>query len=270
MGLVDLQEQDRINTTLLVFTGLASWTPAMGALLVSGIDPAGRPRDIPAGNLGRVGNPGVAASEAQIQWAHKVFANWLDCQLENDGTSNIQASKVDIKPAEFLMWCMEDYDDFPTSMKPLWLDYITSLLGWNHQLGVPLPAPSSLVTRAAALEKLGSPISAERTQTKSIPGTLSPDDAMYVERLSASLRSNVDPVLAERIIEALGRAGNPRELKLVWLQLCKIAESGKYDDLKFSGEIDGEGHVLVPGVTRRWKPFTRGALGQCLNKQKPR
>lgn len=265
----ELQERERINATFKSFTGLDSWTPAMGALLVSGLVPAGRPHGIPvgAGAICSVRNLAVAANEQEIQWARKVLENWLDGNVDDDDeASRLQALKAEIKPSEFLLWAMEDYDGSPAFMTPPWLDYLLALLEWKHQDNVPLPAPSSLVTRASALEKLVPLNGIESTPTKSIPQTVSSDDATYVEQLSASLRRTVEPVLAKRIIEALGRSENPRVLKSVWTQLCKMAESKKYDDLKF----DGEGEISIPAAGKMWKRYTRDALRQCLRKHRPK
>lgn len=88
---------NRINARLLHFVRLKSWTPAMGALLISGIEPPLDCIDISVGGIG-LDEKALHGSNARFQEARAILNSW---QAEKG------AQSLEIEPSDFLIWCVE-------------------------------------------------------------------------------------------------------------------------------------------------------------------
>lgn len=91
---------DRINARLLHYLKLKSWTPAMGALLISGIEPPPGCIVIPRG--------GIGLDERVLDAGHERFHKALSILDEWQlwpGVADKQSLKIE--PSDFLIWCVE-------------------------------------------------------------------------------------------------------------------------------------------------------------------
>ena len=261
---VDIKERERINATLTFFLSLSAWTPAMGALLVSGIIPVGKPTAIPTENNCSLRNPAVPASEHEIQRAHQVLENWIEWNLDTADRTSIQALNTCLSPLDFLRWCVEDYEDLAEWSWPGWLRYWTSFVGWEDQSGVPLPAPGILVARAAELEHVASFIRFERPDIEATSMIGPVDNVAYVALMRASILANPKSPIASLIVQALASSDDPQSPLAVWVQLCKMAESKKHAALKYVDDTT----LKIPEGGRGWTIYTKDGLQQYLNRYK--
>jgi prophage regulatory protein len=89
-----------INARLLDYLHMPEWTPAMGALIVSGVAPEANCTEIPSEGIGLDGLPIQAASDRLVQ-ARRFLTDWSYwAEDETDLASQVT-------PAQFLHWCQE-------------------------------------------------------------------------------------------------------------------------------------------------------------------
>jgi hypothetical protein len=101
------------NDRILDYLELKSWTPVMGALLISGIDPPPECNEIPDGGIGLDEKP-LHASDPRFHEARHILKEWHDCaDLEDDHV-------VDIDPVDYINWCIDQ--DIQTEWLALFLD----------------------------------------------------------------------------------------------------------------------------------------------------
>ena len=108
-------EGGNINARLLHYLQFKTWTPAMGALLISGIEP---PRDcnaIPDEGIGLDEKP-LHASDSRFHQARLILRDWHDWQ-EDSGDQSLE-----IEPPGFLTWCIKE--DISTEWMRLFLELI--------------------------------------------------------------------------------------------------------------------------------------------------
>lgn len=87
----------------------------------------------------------------------------------------------------------------------------------------------------------------------------------YAGQLAKSIRDHSKSAIAERIAAAVLAAENPAKSTSVWIQLCSMAKSGQFMDLKFFSDVE----LRQPGGKTGWKPLTKRALEQLLGRFKP-
>lgn len=237
----------------------------MGAMLVCGIMPVGKPIDIPAANNISLRNRIDPASERDVARAHKVLKEWVEWHVD-DGKTPEQALTTNLDTPDYLEWCQDRYENTPDFFRPTWWNYWEAFCGWGHQTSAPSPAPRELVERAIALEYASSLRPSERHQIASQPPARSDDVVAYVKRVCTSINATGRSPIAKQIMEAIETAGDPRSPSSVWAELCKVARSKKYASLKYVSDIQLE----IPGEKSGLKPYTQKALQQFLNRHKPK
>lgn len=90
----------RINARLLQYVRLKSWTPAMGALLISGIEAPMDCIDIPVSGIG-LDEIALDAGHERLRKARSILDEW---QLWPTDANKLSLA---IEPSDFLIWCVE-------------------------------------------------------------------------------------------------------------------------------------------------------------------
>lgn len=97
----DIVQGGRINDRLLHYVRLKSWTPAMGALLISGIEPPLGCIDIPVGGIG-LDERVLRGSNERFHKARSILSEWNLWPADAGNPSSA------IEPSDFLIWCVEN------------------------------------------------------------------------------------------------------------------------------------------------------------------
>lgn len=92
---------EKINARILGYLQMPTWTPVMGALLISGIAPPVDCIEIPDGGSGLEGKP-LHASNARFHEARRILQEWQ--YREEDSGIHIKS----LDPADFLIWCIDE------------------------------------------------------------------------------------------------------------------------------------------------------------------
>ena len=111
-------EGGRINDRLLQYLQLKTWTPAMGALLIAGIDPPVDCNEIPDDGVG-LDERSLHASNSRFIDARRILREWHEWQ-EDAGEHFLE-----IEPIRFINWCLKD--DINTE----WLHLFLRLIGFD-------------------------------------------------------------------------------------------------------------------------------------------
>lgn len=118
-------EGGKINGRLLHYLQMNTWTPAMGALLISGIEPPLNCNAIPDGGIGLDNKP-LSASNARFHEARRVLSNWHDWNNDVGTKSDV------VKPHPFLDWCISE------GISTEWLRLLLELSGYTDENSVDL------------------------------------------------------------------------------------------------------------------------------------
>ena len=117
----------RINARLLHYTQLKSWTPAMGALLISGIEP---PQDCI-----KISSGGIGLDERALHAGHERFHKARDILCEwHQGPDDAGNQSLEIEPSDFLIWCIEK------DINSEWMRLMLELTGCTDENAVDLTA----------------------------------------------------------------------------------------------------------------------------------
>jgi predicted DNA-binding transcriptional regulator AlpA len=120
-------EGERINAHLLHYLEFKTWTPAVGAMLIAGIDPPLGCNEIPDVGIGLDEKP-LDATDSRFRQAHHIFKEWHEWKDDSGDPS------LDMKPLRFLDWCMRE--DISTE----WLLLFLELCGFADKNTVDLTA----------------------------------------------------------------------------------------------------------------------------------
>jgi predicted DNA-binding transcriptional regulator AlpA len=123
----DIVQGGRINARLFHYVRLKSWTPAMGALLISGIEPPLGCIDIPVGGVGLDEKP-LHGGDERFQKARSILSEW------NLWPADAGNQSVEIEPSRFFLWCIEQ------DINSEWLRLIFELTGCIDEDAVNLTA----------------------------------------------------------------------------------------------------------------------------------
>lgn len=104
-----------------------TWTPAMGALLICGIDPPLNCNAIPDGGIGLDEKP-LNASNARFHEARRIFSEWHDWRNDVGDQSQV------VEPPDFLSWCINE------EISTEWLRLFLELIGHADDNSVDLTA----------------------------------------------------------------------------------------------------------------------------------
>lgn len=119
----------QINNTLLHFLRMESWTPAMGALLISGVVPPTDATEIPESGDGLDGQP-VLPGSGRLLDAKSALRDWHYSE-EDSGEAH---GRSEVTPFDFLLWCQEDRRDSP------WLRLMVDIAGAQEKGSLNLTA----------------------------------------------------------------------------------------------------------------------------------
>lgn len=111
---------ERINARIQSYLQLPTWTPVMGALLVSGIAAPVDCDEIPDGGMGLDQLP-VHASNARFHEARRILLEWREWEEDNEAQASAMA------PADFLTWCQDQ------EIKTGWLTLILEVAGCGDE-----------------------------------------------------------------------------------------------------------------------------------------
>jgi hypothetical protein len=147
----EIDERHQINARLGRFCALEGWTPAMGAMLIAGLNPIPGCTEIPE-RCASLRDPSLPGEARAIRHARAALQEWIESSEEDVELGLVDKVPEQVTPTEFLLWSMEQYASSPDSSKPGWLPYWLSYAGWDSNGDAPRPAPPPLVVRAASLE----------------------------------------------------------------------------------------------------------------------
>jgi prophage regulatory protein len=109
-----------INTHVLSYLQMASWTPAMGVLIVCGIAPEADCTQIPSEGTGLDDKP-IKHASVQLTKARQMLAEWYEW-VEDE-----QEPITEMPPGRFLYWCQDSGIDTD------WLRLCLELLGFRDE-----------------------------------------------------------------------------------------------------------------------------------------
>ena len=133
-------EGGQINSKLQAYLQLKTWTPAMGAMLISGIQPPSDATEIPASGTGLDGKP-LLGHDKRFQIARSIFSNWQEQQEENEEMKSL------MPPVDFLAWCVEEKE-----IHTEWLALFLEVFGFKDSNAVDLtPARFAMLTSNSKL-----------------------------------------------------------------------------------------------------------------------
>jgi len=261
----DLKERDRINTLILRFYALDSWTPAMGAMLMAGVIPTPGCTDILAAAF-QIENEARPATPYQIHQAQKVLDRWVEYHTDED-TDEFDGP-TEMSPLDFMVWCDESYDSSPASFKPDWLPYFYSFITDSTKSQAPIPAPFELVARAHKLESWAA-ISQEKSASVGRVNAPVPEDIYLQAEARIGVRKNVisqsgKPNTIEHELRiAQAASANPADSFEVWGHLCAMARCGRY--VKLTATPDGG--VMVATSTGRTRAYSQKLVKRFIDKE---
>lgn len=256
-----IKERERINSHLDHFWSLATWTPAMGAMLVSGVAPAPNCTEISRSGAD-LRNPGTAATQRSLDDAERTLADWREyweIRIEDGETLQIPS---EIAPFDFLLWCWDEYQSRPDWVRPPWLRYWLAFTGMEVDGDAPLPAPTQIVSRAAELEAFATVWHSKATAAQPAPQEgsqpLSPLTLEVVKLIESDGRS----AIKHEIVKALKLANDPRNASAVWVHLCEMARSAKHPTLRYLDDAT----LKIPGSKKPWREYKRDTLELYLGR----
>lgn len=156
------------------FLELPTWTPAMGALLVSGIIPPAGCTTIPNGGISLDNQP-LNMATVQFANARKILNQWNDW-IEDAGCT---ISHDSVTPYEFFIWC--DQEEIEND----WLRLLRHLAGcpvdgYVASLPSPVEVLSSLLTTQASTKPASDPHSSSQSEALQPQPFANPAKSNYV------------------------------------------------------------------------------------------
>lgn len=130
------------NGYLTACLRLDTWTPAMGALLVSGIKAQPGCCEIPLGGDG-VDGQSLDASNSRFDQARSILRRWAEQNSDDDESDTLtrpDALPCTISPVDFFIWCDDEQIDTD------WLRLIKEIAG------CPAPGSVKLIPTSIALQ----------------------------------------------------------------------------------------------------------------------
>ncbi|HDR8986249.1 TPA: hypothetical protein QDA89_005232 [Burkholderia vietnamiensis] len=118
----------KLHETLRDYLDMANWTPVMGALLLSGIQPQGDSAELPkSGGVSLDGTEIVGFGIGQYQEARVILKQWNDW-CEDRGRD----PATGMRPIEFIDWCVEDEikERFAVHYSFKWIDVFKDMIGY--------------------------------------------------------------------------------------------------------------------------------------------
>lgn len=182
-------ELGRRDEAIYEFLAMKYWTPAMAALLVSGIRAENGSVQIPAAGVGLDNQP-LPGSSPRFHEARRILAEWNDW-IEDGEQDGRNASTSEIDPIDFFAWCDDERIDTE------WLRLFRLMAG-SPTKGQIDTAPSSLSLFAQPNSSAIQGANVARPSSDRQPTTLAP----VVHKLNT--RRNVLSSVIERAVELAG------------------------------------------------------------------
>jgi prophage regulatory protein len=107
----------QINARLLGYLRMKTWTPAMAAMLISGIEPQEECTEIPKDGIGLDGKQ-LLPNDQRFRDAHRILKDFRYGDEDEDEPNLV------VEPHIFLNWCMEE------KINSEWLRLFLELLGF--------------------------------------------------------------------------------------------------------------------------------------------
>ncbi len=253
------KELKEINVTLQRYIDLKTWTPAMGAMLMCGIGPVGRPIDVKGAVGVSLRYPLSPAYESQ---AERVLDYWIEIYIEEHEGSREDALDILLDPYDYISWCHEYFEHEGNFLRPGWLNYWEAFLDWEYQNNeAPIPVPKKIVDRLEALEHMVSDEVGRHPRIYSLAKAGADEKAAYVDRVCASIEATGRSPIKSQIIEALNSTSEPKNGHAVWAELRRLAIVKKYPFLVYVNATS----LKIPSGSG-WKDYDVTALQQFLRK----
>lgn len=109
-----------INTKILGYLQMPTWTPAMGVLIVCGIAPEAHCTEIPFEGIGLDDKP-IQPASAQLMKARHLLEDWYEWVADE------QEPLTEMPPGRFLYWCQD------SSIDTDWLRLCLELWGFRDE-----------------------------------------------------------------------------------------------------------------------------------------
>lgn len=268
-GLSDLEERVRLNELLDGYLEWPEWTPAVGAMLISGVRPPGiNCIEIPD-TAPSLKSETTAADQRALEEARKALTVWVEQQMENAECTDEEALSMKVTLFDFFMWCLDEYGDCADPFKPGWLDYWFGHIGWGGRDGIPRPAPRELVARAAKLEMVEQYLKQQIFvgQLPDVGVVRSAEAQAYVDNMCNGIRLHSRLPFKRVLIRALTEAVDPTNPKEVYDAVFKMAEQRA-----MPAHLKVEDAVLLrfQQSNDTWVPYKSDALRQFLDEYRPK
>ncbi|QRY31830.1 hypothetical protein JVX96_00425 [Variovorax sp. PDNC026] len=250
-----------------------SWTPAEGALLVTGVVPPLKGcKEIPmaAVDLRQLDDPDLPATQSQLGNARYVFEDYLDYVEDGD-----LPPRDDVPPYEFLKWC---YDSDPPPWRvtklPEFLRYLFFPGSPEHPFMLSVADELASLTVMSVATEAAAALNAQPLSHADVPARIN----IVQHRINDSKqRTNELDVAIERAI----RIAESDETGPVWRELRKMALDGAHP---FTGKVRDDENSMdrrsadslfyatdtVRKNGNRVARLTKDALSSRLNRRRKR
>ncbi|MGF6533281.1 hypothetical protein P3T20_004081 [Paraburkholderia sp. GAS206C] len=117
----------QLHSSLRTYLEMDAWTPVMGAMLLAGIRPEPGCTEIPEeGGIGLDGTSIKGAGNTPFYEARKILQQW------NDWCQDRGCNLTQMKPIEFIDWCVEDEikERYAVHSPFRWVDVFKDMVGY--------------------------------------------------------------------------------------------------------------------------------------------
>lgn len=269
---LNIEERHHLNGRILSFLRLAHWTPWMGAQLLGCIQPNSEIEYLPTTSHRSLLHPEKPAEPNEVDDAKTILKRWVEDYTYDDDAEHESLQKrqelalcARPTPLDFLIWCEENFECRPRSMRPGWLAYWLSFIeSTNEQRQPPFPAPVELVTRAVELMHVAAYLHRlPQLATIEKPPPLAQPNADYVRRMVQTINQcNGKLSIDQLIVEALKSVTKPTSPMVIWQKLFAMAKSREYPhQIRLNKDEDG---FQIPHGTERWNDYRISSIQQYL------
>jgi hypothetical protein len=263
-GPFDLNERVRLNELLDGYLDWPEWTPAVGAMLISGVRPPGMLCTAIPDIAPSLRSETTAANPRSLDEARKALKTWVEGQTEDSECTSEEALSMTVTLFDFFAWCEDEYGSRGDSFKPSWLDYWFGHIGWGGRDGIPRPAPRELVARAAKLELIELYLR-QQVFVGQLPGGgevfRTAEEQARVDQMCTAVQLRSKLPFKRVLIKALRKASDPTDPKEVYDELFKFARQGA-----MPAHLRVESNTLIRFLQskNKWVLYTTDALRQLL------
>lgn len=147
-----LKLYERIHDVIKVFGQRATWTPAEGAMLVSGVRPPSVDAQAIPEQAMHLFDEASPATRSQLRDANRVLAAWHEYR-DWDREEGINGEyEKDPTPERFVEWCDEEFQE--RARRPLWLEHFVGRAPGEPPAAIPAEFASQMAVRLSSIEPL--------------------------------------------------------------------------------------------------------------------